>query len=266
MTTSKKLLTSLITCVFFLVALGNLSGQCDPEKEKVVHELLQLYDLDSFYGENLIEMIGRFKYAELPQIPDSFWEPKSLGPLFERVNREIDSLHRASICEGFDIETLEYLTNEQAVVVEEVLLKLLNDQLAWHRNRISEELMKKVEAEGYIPSVENPADCQLCHAGTFFTLFPDGQTVRIERTANRHVETYGENVLKFDLEWLSPCRYRITLTETNDPLFMEDMLGNDKGLVVEIVDLREDHYLCRVVQRGTKSDLMVFAKVYFERR
>lgn len=202
-------------CLFFLFLIPNLSAQTDSIEEKIA-EMLQLNGSKANFDMVINSLIDQELAAYSDLMSKEFYERfregimrdgyDSLEVKLIPVYKQIFTLEEIDgIITFLKSDVGQSMTKKTPIVLKESM-RIGSE---WGQQFASDISSKIKQSNELKFKTELDADCSSFREGAFFTYNPDSTITEVIRMDNIQIEKYGEEEFKFEIKWLSDCRYTL---------------------------------------------------------
>lgn len=109
---------------------------------------------------------------------------------------------------------------------------------------------------------QDSLSCSTFRTGQFYCTSPNGGEIFINRKRKKQIEQYNKENQRFifQVNWLSPCTYELTLLKTKRVAKRVKRHIIGQRLLCHIIETKEDEYVIKIASE--ENDNIVTTKIY----
>ncbi|MFK7773313.1 MAG: DUF2059 domain-containing protein [Saprospiraceae bacterium] len=239
---------TLLSVIIFLISFGNLQSQDqDTMEQRVIHlldisgskeafdvALIQMIDLQKDVYENTLskEFFETFKEEAIKMGREDLY--KLIVPIYKKhfTLEEING-----IIEFHESEVGKKMVSKMPMIVAESMQK----GAIWGEELGEKIAAKILDSDDYKMNAE-PSECGEVKNGKWKIKMPGSDiNAIVTRKEDRQMESLdGEDICSFKVEWLTPCKYSMTVIKCQDDTIEKEM--SKHALITNIYEVTKNGY------------------------
>jgi len=253
---------TLLSVIILLISFGNLHSQNQDTLEQRIIHLLDVSGSKEGFDVAINQMIDLQKGVYGDLLSDDFFETfreeaikmgqedlyKMIVPIYKKhfTLEEINA-----IIEFQESEIGKKMTSKMPLIMSESMQK----GAEWGKE-LGEKIADQIIGSDEYKLNSQPAGCDLVKDGKWKINMPNSDVhAIIERKGDRQTESLEKEVLcSFEVEWLSPCKYSMTLIKCKDDTIQKEM--EKHVLITNIYEVTKNGYKFITKFEDEDSDLI----------